>query len=72
MLRDGQELDVGEAHRRHVVGELLGQLAVVEEAVAFFGHAPPRAEVHLVDGHRGASRARRRARSAIQSASCHA
>ena len=43
---------MGEPHRRHVVGELLGELAVVEEAVAFCGHAAPRPEVHLVDGHR--------------------
>ncbi len=44
---------MGEPHRRHVVAELLGQLAIVEEAVAFLGHAAPRPEVHLVDGHRG-------------------
>ena len=52
MLGDRQELDVGEAHRRHVVGELVGELAIAEEAVALFGHAPPRAQVHLVDRHR--------------------
>ena len=49
----------------HVVGELGRQLAVGEPAVALLGHAPPRAEVHLVDRHR-ARRARcGRARSAI-------
>ncbi len=37
---DGQELDVGEAHLGDVVRELVGQLAVVQETVALFRHAP--------------------------------
>ncbi len=40
MLHHGQELDVGEAHLGNVVRELVGQLAVVQEAVALLGHAP--------------------------------
>jgi hypothetical protein len=45
MLGHREELHVGEAGLPHVVGELLGQLAV-GQALA------PRAEVHLVDAHR--------------------
>ena len=40
----------------HVLGQLRRQLAVGERAVAVLGHAPPRAEVHLVDRHRRVER----------------
>src|SRR5262249_15036223 len=52
MLHDGQELDVGETHRTDVVRELLGELAVVEEAVALLGDTAPRAKMHFVDRER--------------------
>ena len=50
MLHDRHELDVGEAHLVHIVGQLGRQLAIGERAVALFGHAHPGAEVHFVDG----------------------
>jgi hypothetical protein len=56
VLHHGQELDVGEAHVARVVAELAAELAIVEEPVPLLGHAAPRAEVHLVDAHRGAWR----------------
>ena len=40
---------MGEAHLADVVRELVGQLAVVEEAIALLGYAAPRAEMHFVD-----------------------
>ena len=40
----------------HVLGERRRHLAVGERAVAVLGHAPPRAEVHLVDRHRRVER----------------
>ena len=45
MLGDRQELHVGEASVEDVLGEFVGELAVVEPR-------PPRAEVHLVDRER--------------------
>ena len=51
VLHEGEELDVGEAHGRHVVRELVGRFAVVEGAIAVIRHAPPRAQVHLVHAH---------------------
>src|SRR5262249_43810255 len=36
-----------------ILGQLRGQLAVAQAAAAFLRHAPPRAEVDLVDRHRG-------------------
>ncbi len=50
MLRDRQQLDVGEAHALAVLGELRRQVAVGEEGIV--GAAPPRPEVHLVDRQR--------------------
>ena len=52
MLRRRHQLHVGEAHLHAIGGELLAELAVVQDAAAFFGHATPGGEVHLVDGHR--------------------
>ncbi len=52
MFHDRQELDVGEAHLADIVRELVGQLAIVEEAIALLGHTPPRAEMHFVDRQR--------------------
>ena len=52
-----------------MVGQLLGQLAVVEAAPV--GVAHPRAEVHLVDRHALVPRARAAARWAIQPSSFH-
>ncbi len=52
MLHHRQQLDVGEAERAAVVGELRRELAVGEHAVALLRHAPPRAQVHLVDRQR--------------------
>ena len=49
VLGGRQQLDVGEPEVGDVVGQLLGQLAVVEAAPV--GVAHPRAEVHLVDRH---------------------
>src|SRR5690606_9870579 len=50
MLHDGQELDVGKAGAKDVLGQERGQLAVGQRAVALLGHPPPGAEVDLVDG----------------------
>ncbi len=52
MLHDRQQLDVGEAVRQTVIGNRVGQVAVVREALPFGDGAPPRTEVHLVDRHR--------------------
>src|SRR6266478_22781 len=52
MLHHGQELDVGKAHVLDVIRELVGQLAVVEKAVALLRHAAPGAEMHFVDRER--------------------
>ena len=41
MLRDRQQLDMGEAHVGGVGRKLLGQLAIGQPAVAFLGLAPP-------------------------------
>ena len=43
----------------HVRHELVGQLAIGQEAVALLGHARPRAEVHFVDRHRPRRASRR-------------
>jgi hypothetical protein len=56
VFHHGQELDVREAHLDDVVRELVGQLAIVEEAIALLGHTPPRTEMHLVDRQRLAKR----------------
>ena len=45
----GQQLDVREAHVADVRGELLGELAVRQRAVALERVQPPGARVHLVD-----------------------
>ena len=52
MLHHRQQLDVREAHLLHVRHEAVRQLAVGQEAVAFFRHARPRSEMHFVDRHR--------------------
>jgi hypothetical protein len=49
-----QQLDVREAQVGDVGGQLVGQLEVSERAVVLQRVAPPRAEVHLVDGDRAA------------------
>jgi hypothetical protein len=49
MFHHRQELHVGEAHASDVLRQVGGELPVAERAVALFGHAPPGAEVHLVD-----------------------
>ena len=56
MLHHRQQLDVREAEVGDVVGQLVGQLAVGELAVALERIAAPRAEVDLVDRHRRAQR----------------
>ncbi len=45
----GQQLDVGEAHVADVGDEFVGEFAVAQPAIAFFGLAPPRAQVHFVN-----------------------
>ena len=52
MLRDRHELDVGEAHLRHVVGQLRRELAVGQRPVRVLRLAPPGAQMNLVDRHR--------------------
>ena len=56
MLHHRHQLDVREAEVGDVVGELVGELAVAQRAVALERVAPPRAEMHLVDRHRPAQR----------------
>ncbi len=46
MLGDGHELHVREAHLRHVVGEMRGDVAIVRQRPV---RAPPRSQVKLVD-----------------------
>ena len=48
VLGDGQQLDVGVVHLQRVLDQLVGQIPVVEKAVVL-GHAPPTAQMHLVD-----------------------
>ena len=43
---------MGETHLADIVRELVRQLAIVEEAIAPLGYAPPRTEMHFVDRHR--------------------
>ena len=49
MLRDRQQLDMGEPHVGDVGDELLRQLVIGQEGVIPL--APPRAEMHFVDRH---------------------
>ena len=62
ILRDRQQLEMGEAHLGDVRHQPLGELVVGEIAVALLGHAHPGAEMALVDRDRRVARARRRAR----------
>ena len=56
VLGDGHQLDVGEAHRLHVVGQFGGDVAVVQEALRVVAGAHPRAQVAFVDGNGGVQR----------------
>ena len=58
VLADRQQLDVGEADLLEVLDQLVGQLAVAEEAVAFLDLALPGAEVDFVDRDRAVERLR--------------
>ena len=49
VLHDRHQLDVREVEVAHVVGELVGELQVVQRAVFLERIATPRAEVHLID-----------------------
>ncbi len=71
MLGDGQELDVREAHLEGVVGQLGGDLAIAQGAVALFRHAHPATKVDLVDRHRRGERLAVRAHELIHSPSPH-
>ncbi len=51
VLHQGQELDVGEAHLVHVLGEQRGELPVVEEAFSGLPVPAPGPQVDLIDGH---------------------
>ena len=64
ILRDRQQLEMGEAHLGDVGHQPLGELVVGEIAVALLGHAHPGAEMALVDRDRRVAGARRRARPA--------
>ena len=52
MLQDRHQLDVRVAHLTDVRHQRRRQLAIRERAVALLRHAPPGAEMHLVDRHR--------------------
>ena len=54
MLGDREQLDVGEAHLEHVRQQRLRKLEIAEEAIPLLHHAPPRAEMHLVNADRAA------------------
>src|SRR5438874_7303847 len=54
VLGDGKQLDVRESQLTDVIGEMTCRLLPGERTVAFLDHAAPRAEVHLVHGHRPA------------------
>ena len=56
VLHYREELNVGEPHLLAVPRELRSEFAVGQPAVAVFGHAAPRADVHLVGGHRSVER----------------
>ena len=71
MFVDRHQLDVREMRVLEVRDELVGQLAIVQEAVAFLDLPLPRAEVDLVNGDRAVEPLSVRPRSAIQSSSCH-
>src|SRR6266545_7336356 len=45
-----------ETHLGDVVGELVRQLPIAEEPIALLGHAPPGAQMHLVDARRSVER----------------
>ncbi len=49
MLHDRQQLDMREAHVRHVLRELVGEVPVTQNLLGILGTAAPGAEVHLVD-----------------------
>src|SRR5689334_12772758 len=49
MFGDRQQLDVGETVSLDVLGQLMGDLAVVEEGIVRVIRAPPRTKVHFVD-----------------------
>ena len=51
MLHDREELHVGEGHFGRVVRQLVAQLLIGEEPVAFLRHPPPGAQMHFVDAH---------------------
>src|SRR5665213_1696862 len=50
MLHDGHQLDVSKAHVDDVIGQLMGDFAVVERTVAVRGDPAPGAQMDLVDG----------------------
>src|SRR5579875_3167689 len=58
MLGDRQQLDVAEAHLLRIGHEPVGELVIGEEAPALLRHAPPRAEMDLVDRDRRVAPAR--------------
>ena len=52
MLHHRHQLDVGETHVGDVIAQLGREFAIVERAIIVVGLAPPRAEMHLVNGDR--------------------
>ena len=52
MLHHRQQFEVGEAEALGVADQPIGQLAIGQRSIPFFGHMRPRAEVDLVDRHR--------------------
>jgi hypothetical protein len=52
MLHHGHQLDVREAKLRDVIDEAGRELSVAQRAIPVFRDPAPRADVHLVDGHR--------------------
>ena len=61
VLGHRHELDMREAHVDRVIGERTGDLAIRQQAIGRCGIAPPRAQVHFVDGHRRGERVGRAA-----------
>lgn len=57
VLAHRHQLDVRKAHVHHIGNNGIGELSITEPPIPVLGHAPPGAEMHLVDADRAVDRA---------------